>query len=84
MASRSGSVTESKGYTVSALEARSGIPKCTVHRRLKHLEKLGLIELSRGRLAIASDEFGRSVLASQLPGGKSITERHINRILDLL
>jgi DNA-binding IclR family transcriptional regulator len=67
-----------------ALEARSGIPKSTVHRKLQHLEKLVLIELNRGRLAIASDEFGRSVLASQLPDGKSITDRHVNRILDLL
>lgn len=67
-----------------ALEARSGIPKSTIHRKLKHLEKLGLIDLNRGRLAIASDEFGRSVLANQLPDGKSITDRHVNRILDLL
>ena len=67
-----------------ALEAGSGIPKSTIHRKLKHLEKLGLIDLNRGRLAIASDEFGRSVLASQLPDGKSITDRHVNRILDLL
>ena len=67
-----------------ALEARSGIPKSTIHRKLKHLEKLGLIDLNRGRLAIASDECGRSVLASQLPNGKSITDRHVNRILDLL
>ena len=67
-----------------ALEARSGIPKSTIHRKLKHLEKLGLIDLNRGRLAIASDEFGRSVLASQLPDGKSITDRNVNRILDLL
>ena len=67
-----------------ALEARSGIPKSTIHRKLKHLEKLGLIELNRGRLAIASDEFGRSVLASQLPDGKSITDHHVNRMLDLL
>jgi hypothetical protein len=43
-----------------------------------------LIDLNRGRLAIASDEFGRSVLTSQLPDGKSITDRHVNRILDLL
>ena len=84
VASRSGSVTESKGYTVRALEARSGIPKSTVHRKLKHLEKLGLIELNRGRLAIASDEFGRSVLARKLPDGKTITDRHVNHILDLL
>jgi DNA-binding IclR family transcriptional regulator len=84
VASCSGSVTGSKGYTVRALEARSGIPKSTVHRKLQHLEKLVLIELNRGRLAIASDEFGRSVLASQLPDGKSITDRHVNRILDLL
>jgi DNA-binding MarR family transcriptional regulator len=84
VASRSGSVTESKGYTVRALEARSGIPKSTVHRKLKHLEKLGLIELNRGRLAIASDEHGRSVLASKLPVGKTITDRHVNHIVDLL
>jgi DNA-binding IclR family transcriptional regulator len=69
---------------VRALEARSGIPKSTVHRQLQHLEKLELIELNRGRLAITSDEFGRSVLASQLPDGKSITDRHVKRILDLL
>ena len=55
-----------------------------MHRKLKYLEKLGFIELNRGRLAIASDEFGRSDLASQLPDGKSITDRHVNRILDLL
>ena len=67
-----------------ALEARSGIPKSTVHRKLQNLEKLEFIELNRGRLAIAFDEFGRSVLASQLPDGKSITYRHVNRILDLL
>ena len=67
-----------------ALEARSGILKSTVHRKLQHLEKLELIDLNRGRMAIASDEFGRSVLASQLPDGKSITDRHVNRILDLL
>ena len=84
VASSNGSVTESKGYTVRALEARSGIPKSTVHRKLKHIEKLGLIELNRGRLAIASDEFGRSVLALKLPDGKTITDRHVNHILDLL
>ena len=67
-----------------ALEARSGIPKSTVHRKMQHLEKLELIELSRGRLAIASDEFGRSVLARKLPDGKTITDRHVNHILDLL
>ncbi len=84
VASRNGSVTESKGYTVRALEARSGIPKSTVHRKLKHLEKLGLIQMTRGQLAIASDEFGRSVLARKLPDGKTITDRHVNHILDLL
>ena len=84
VAHRNGSVTESKGYTVRALEARSGIPKSTVLRKLKHLEKLGLIELKRGRLEIASDKFGRSVLASKLPVGKTSTDRHVNHILDLL
>jgi DNA-binding IclR family transcriptional regulator len=69
---------------VRAFEARSGIPKSTVHRKLKHLEKLGLIELNGGRLAIASDEYGRSVLASKLPVGMVITDRHVNHILDLL
>ena len=67
-----------------ALEARSGIPKSTVHRKLKHLEKLGLIQMTRGQLAIASDEFGRSVLARKLPDGKTITDRHVAHILDLL
>jgi len=84
VASCSGSVTGSKGYTVRALEARSGIPKSTIHRKLKHLEKLGLIELKRGQLAIASDEFGRSVFASKLPVGKTITDRHVNYVHNLL
>ena len=66
-----------------ALKVRSGIPKSTVHQKLKHLEKLGLIQMTRGQLAIASDEHGRSVLASKLPVGKTITDRHVNHILDL-
>ena len=67
-----------------ALKVRSGIPKSTVHQKLKHLEKLGLLELNRGQQAIASDEYGRSVLAIKLPVGKSIIDRHVNHILDLL
>jgi DNA-binding transcriptional regulator YhcF (GntR family) len=80
-ANKSGSVQPSVGYTVRALEVKSGISKSTIHRKLKYLEKLGILNLYEGKISIAYDEDGASTLQRKMPRGKTITDQHIRKML---
>lgn len=75
-----GEISTSINYTTRALEARSGIPKSTIQRKLKHLERLGVIKLDGSNILIPRDENGRVVLPRKLPLGRKITETAVNNI----
>jgi len=83
-ANKSGSMQPSVGYTVRALEVKSGISKSTIHRKLKYLEKLGILNLHEGKISIAYDEGGASALQRKMPRGKTITDQHIRKMLATL
>ena len=83
-ANKSGSMQPSVGYTVRALEVKSGISKSTIHRKLKYLEKLGILNLHEGKISIAYDESGASALQRKMPRGKTITDQHIRKMLATL
>ena len=76
-----GSMQPSKGYTVRALSTKSGISKSTIQRKLKDLEKLGILRLQAGNISIAYDEDGASSLQRKLPHGKTIVDNHIRQML---
>jgi len=80
-ANKSGSMQPSEGYTVRALEVKSGISKSTIHRKLKYLEKRGILNLHEGKISIAYEEGGGSALHRKMPRGKKITDQHIRKVL---
>jgi DNA-binding transcriptional regulator YhcF (GntR family) len=80
-ANKSGSMRPSVGYTVRALEFKSGISKSTIHRKLKYLEKRGILNLHKDKISIAYEESGASALQRKLPRGKTITDQHIREVL---
>ena len=80
-ANKSGSMRASVGYTVRALEVKSGISKSTIHRKLKYLEKRGILNLHKDKISIAYEESGASALQRKLPRGKTITDQHIRKML---
>lgn len=80
VAKETGKMSPSVGYTVRALEQKSGIPKSTISAKLKYLEKLGVIKLGKGSISIAYTENGASALQIKLPRGKTITDNHITQL----
>jgi len=80
VAKETGKMSPSVGYTVRALEQKSGIPKSTISAKLRYLEKLGVIKLRKGSISIAYTENGASALNVKLPHGKTITDNHITQM----
>ena len=80
-ANKFGMVKPSVGYTVRALSFKSGISKSTVHRKLRYLDKKGILKVHAGIISIAYEKDGSSALQRKLPGGKTITDQHIRKIL---
>ena len=84
LAKINGAILPSQKYTTRALEARSGISKSTVNRKLKKLEQFGLIKIKNSNIVIAEDNNGSLVLSAKLPYGTKINARAVKNLKDTL
>ena len=84
LAKTNGAILPSQKYTSRALEARSGISKSTVNRKLKKLEQFGLIKIKNSNICIAQDNNGSLVLTAKLPYGIKINAKAVKNLKDIL